>query len=96
MGSRLQKAGPIPLGARRINLNLDAILFATVNGYIPGIFQNYAGFLDAQGLGKAAILIPNDTALIGIHLHSAFVTLKAGEPLNIKSISNTWRLVITK
>jgi hypothetical protein len=86
--------GPIPFGNRTLNLSLDALLDASVNGYLPMFFKNYSGFLDASGKARADIVIPNIAALVGVRLHSAFVTLKAGEPWGIKSISNTFTFSI--
>jgi len=88
--------GPIPIGSRQLHLSPDPLLIATVNGWLPSIFQNYAGILDKQGQGKATILIPNDTGLIGVTLHSAFVTIKLGEPQNVKSVSPTYSFQVTK
>jgi hypothetical protein len=86
--------GPIPIGSRTLNLSLDAILDASVNGYLPTVFQNYAGLLDAQGQGKASVVLPPIPALVGVRLHSAFLTIKAGEPFNLKSISPTYSFTI--
>ncbi len=82
--------GPIPIGNRLLGLSLDAILDASVNGYLPMIFQNYTGVLDASGKGTARINIPNLPGLKGVRLHTAFLTLKLGAPLGIESISNTF------
>ena len=88
-------AGPIPLDTRLLNLSLDKLLEVTVMGYLPGVFQNYAGILSASGTGAAKIVIPNNSGLVGVRLHSAFLTIKPGEPSNIKSISNTLSFSIT-
>ncbi|MBN2491209.1 MAG: hypothetical protein JXQ29_10225 [Planctomycetes bacterium] len=87
LGSSLGR-GPIPLGSRQIPLALDALLVLTAGNHAPHIFVGYAGTLDASGRGAARIRIPQATALIGITLHSAFVTIDSKEPFGIKSISN--------
>ena len=87
--------GPTPIGTRQIGLGLDAILDASVNGYLPTIFANYTGVLDPSGQGQAAINIPNLPALKGVRLYSAFVTVKAGAPFGIESISNTFIFTIS-
>jgi FG-GAP repeat protein len=87
--------GPIPIDTRLLNLSADALLFLSVGGTVPAIFPNYSGVLDNTGNGKAALNIPNASVLVGYHIHSAFVTIKAGAPSNIKSISNTFSFVIT-
>ncbi len=81
--------GPIPIGSRVLNLSIDALLDITVNNYLPMIFKNYAGNLDAKGKAKAQIMIPNAPVLKGIRIHSAFVTLDASAPFGISLISNT-------
>ena len=81
--------GPIPIGSRQINLTLDDLLVITVNGYLPSVFLNYSGLLDASGKAKAQIKILNDSRLKGIRIYSAFVTLDAGAPNGISLISNT-------
>jgi len=41
------------------------------------------------------MMIPNIPALVGVSLHSAFVTIKVGEPFNLKTISDTFSFKIT-
>jgi len=86
--------GPIPIDTRKLYLTPDDLLVITVNGYLPMIFKRYAGFLSATGQGVADIAIPNDPALVGVDLNSAFITLKASAPSGIQSISNTHSFII--
>ncbi|MBN2489573.1 MAG: hypothetical protein JXQ29_01830 [Planctomycetes bacterium] len=86
--------GPIILGSRSIGLSLDDLLVLTVGNYLPAVFANYAGLLDAQGKARAQIRIPNNPALKGVRIYSAFVTLDALAPLGIDLISNTVTLSI--
>ena len=95
IGTSLGK-GPIPIDTRQLGLSPDPLLFLSVGGLAPTVFQNYAGILDASGKGQGKINIPNDPVLVGINLYNAFVTLKVGEPSNIKSISPTVLVVITR
>lgn len=88
--------GPIPIDTRQLNLSPDTLLLVSVQGYLPSVFSGYSGILDKSGKGKAAIHIPNDPVLVGIRLHSAFLTIKAGAPSNIASISNTFTFSITR
>jgi len=88
--------GPTPIGNRQIGLSLDDLLVVSVGGLLPTIFQNYAGALDASGQGTAKMIIPNSAPLVGIRLHSAFVTLKNGAPFNIESISDTFTFTVIK
>jgi len=60
------------------------------------LFRDYGGMLDKAGAAKAQIHIPSSTLLIGVTLHSAFVTLDGGAPQGVKSISPTFSFPITK
>jgi hypothetical protein len=88
--------GPIPIDTRRLDLSPDNLLLVTVNGYWPWIFSTYRGVMDSLGQARAAILLPNIPALIGVRLHSAFVTLDPSALSGIRSISNTLSFSITK
>jgi hypothetical protein len=88
--------GPIPIGNRTIGLGFDAILGASLLGLLPTLFVDYSGTLDAQGEGIAKINILKDPLLIGVRLHSAFVTLNPSAPSGVQSISNTFSFTITK
>ena len=50
--------------------------------------------LDAQGVAKAKLNIPNSPVLKGIRIYSAYVTLKATAPSGISSISNSFMFSI--
>ncbi|MBN2491244.1 MAG: hypothetical protein JXQ29_10400, partial [Planctomycetes bacterium] len=93
MGSSLGN-GPIPIDTRRLELSLDALLTLSVTGVLPAVFQNYAGVLDAQGAAKAALAIPNQPALKGVRIYTAFVTLLAAAPSGLASISNSFLFTI--
>jgi len=88
--------GPIPIDTRTLNLSPDNLLLVTVNDYWPWIFSGYRGVMDAKGQAGAAIHIPNVPALIGVRLHSAFVTLSPSAPSGVKSISSPFSFSITK
>jgi hypothetical protein len=83
------KTGSIPVGTRSIGLGVDDLYLISVSGAWPRVFQGYTGWLDSQGMATAAIVIPNDTRLIGTDTYSAFVTLNASWPSGIRSISET-------
>ena len=95
LGSSLG-TGPIPIDTRNLGLSPDNLLQISVGGLWPGIFSGYSGTLDGQGQAKASINIPNIPFLIGLHIHTAFVTLDPLAPSGIKSISNTFSFSITK
>jgi hypothetical protein len=88
--------GPIWIGSRRLDLSSDGLLVVSVQGLWPQVFLAYRGILDAQGRTQAAVQIPNHAALIGIRLHSAFVTFDAAAPGGIRSISGAYSFTITK
>jgi len=52
-------------------------------------------FVSAVGQAQASLAIPNDQDLVGIRIHSAFVTLAAPPPFGLHSISNTASFTIT-
>jgi|GEM_PF-2702100 len=81
--------GPVPIDTRQLGLTLDALLFTSIHGTAPMLFNNYAGLLDGQGQAVALLNIPNLPVLKGLPVFSAFVTIKAGAPSGIQSISNT-------
>jgi len=95
LGSSLG-TGPIPIDTRHLDLSPDPLLLVSVNDYWPWIFQGYRGVFDAKGHAQAAIHLPNLTALIGLRLHSAFVTLHPSAPSGLRSISNAFSFTITK
>jgi len=88
--------GPIPIDTRRIDLSPDPLLAVSVGGLWPAVFTAYRGVIDSKGQAQAAINIPIIPALIGVKLHSAFVTLDPSAPSGIRSISNTFSFSITK
>ena len=96
LGSAFADTPPIPIDTRVLNLSMDPLLFISVTSLAPTIFANYGGFLDANGKATAALNIPNIPALDQIRIYTAFVTIKVGEPSNIKSISNTVMFTILK
>jgi len=87
--------GPIPIDTRVLNLSPDDLMVVSVNGYLPSVFLNYTGVLDASGKAKAQIKIPNLPALKGVRIHSAFITLNPAAPSGVSSISNTATFSIT-
>lgn len=86
--------GPIPIGSRQLGLSLDTLLVLSTSGLLPGVFVNYAGLLDGSGKATARINIPKAPTLIGVRLHSAFVTLDPGAPFGLAMISNTFTFTI--
>lgn len=95
MGSSLGN-GPIPIDQRSIDLSQDDLLLVSASGYWPSIFQGYAGVIATTGTAAATIQIPNHTALVGLRIYTAFVTLSPAAPSGIQAISNTVDFTIEK
>ncbi|MBN2492715.1 MAG: hypothetical protein JXQ29_17845 [Planctomycetes bacterium] len=87
--------GPIPIDTRTLNLSLDDVLVASVGGKLPAIFQDYGGTLDASGAAQGKLNLPAIPVLVGIRLHTAFLTLKAPAPSGVQSVSQTASFTIT-
>jgi hypothetical protein len=84
--------GPIPIDTRLLGLAPDALLWLSVGGLVPEVFVGYAGWIDARGDAAAALRIPALPALVGVDIHSAFVTLDARAPSGVREISPTFSL----
>ena len=89
-------SGPIPIDTRLACLSPDALLWLSIGGTVPSVFQNYAGVLDASGKATAMLNIPNIPALAQIRIYTAFITLSGSAPSGIKTISNTYMFTITQ
>jgi parallel beta helix pectate lyase-like protein len=87
--------GPIAIGNRQLGLSLDDLLVLSIQGMPTALFQNYGGWLDAQGQARAKLNILNDPRLKGVRIHTAFVTVNPMARYGIQSISNTWSFTIT-
>ena len=81
--------GPLEIDIRFIHLTWDGILFLSISGLAPRTFINYAGNLSSQGTGSALLMIPDLPELVGLAIHSAFVTVDPMAPSGIRAISNT-------
>jgi len=89
--------GPIVLPDKRaIPLSSDPLLMLSVSGLLSHVFQGYFGWLDGWGRGAASINLPPWPALVGLRIHSAFITLGPISPLGIQSISNPISFTITR
>jgi hypothetical protein len=86
--------GPIFIGNRTLGLNLDGLLLISIGGVVPSVFQDYGGVLDPAGKATARLAIPDEPAMKGIKLYTAFVTIRFGAPQNIESLSNTFTFTI--
>jgi hypothetical protein len=78
----LDKEPGIPVGTRTLPLNWDALFNIT--------FANpaFCGNLDSDGDRQIVLFVPNDPALSGLTIYSAFLTLKSGAPMGVGTISN--------
>lgn len=87
--------GPIPIDSRKLYLSPDTLLWLSISGVLPTVFQNYAGVLDANGQAMANLILPNIPALIGLGVYTSFVTLNSSAPSGISDISPMWSLTIS-
>ena len=60
----------------------------------PSVFQNYLGFLDAEGRSSATLAIPNIPDLVGVELQNAFLVLDPAASSFVGMISNTVQVEI--
>jgi hypothetical protein len=88
--------GPIPIGNRRLGLSPDGLFVLSTSGACPWIFQGYHGYLDPRGQAHATIHIPNSPLLVGMRVHTAFVTLDPQAPHGIRSVSQTSSFTVTQ
>lgn len=88
--------GPIRFDGRELALGADALLFLSLSGLWPSVFAGFRGVLDGQGQARADIHIPNAAALIGLRIHSAFVTVDPKSPSGIRSVSSTFSFSVTQ
>jgi hypothetical protein len=86
--------GPIAIDTRNLGLSADTLLVLSVSNLFPTIFDQYTGLLDASGGGTATLNIPNEKALVGLDVHTAFITLLVSAPTGVNSISNTFSFKI--
>lgn len=82
---------PIP-GVGRIHLNVDPLLFASLNAG-PPTFENFSGILDANGEpnNQPAYTIPFIPALQGVRFYGSAVAVG---PTGVSAISNSWGITI--
>jgi len=95
LGSSLG-TGPIPIDQRSLGLSPDGLLWASISGLWPWIFSGYQGVIDSKGRASAAVDIPIAPALVGVRIHSAFMTLSPAAPSGVQSISDTFMFSIGK
>lgn len=87
----------IPLGlpdVRMVPLALDDLTVITAENRVPGMFQNFRGTFPSAGQASMKIVIPNVAALRGKQVHMAFVTLKAGAPSGVHTVSQPYMFTI--
>ena len=88
--------GPISIDSRILGLSADDLLLVSARNLCPWIFSGFRGTLDNQCRARAVIRIPDIQDLIGVRLHTAFVTLSPAATSGVKSISDTVSFSITK
>jgi len=81
--------GLLQIDQRFLRMSWDPIMATSIWLAAPGIFQNYAGLLDAKGRGRATLAVPNLPALVGVKLYSAFLVDDPAARTGLGLISNT-------
>lgn len=81
--------GPISLDGRALRLSFDGVMWLSISGLAPTVFERYGRLLDASGNGVARLNVPNAPPLIGIAIHSAFVTIDTNATPVIRTVSHT-------
>lgn len=85
--------GPIPLDTRQVKLSVDGLLWISSSDLVRGVFVDYRGLIQ-QGTARAKLQLPAIPTLVGIEVHTAFVTLSETAPSGVESISNTFSFTI--
>jgi beta-propeller repeat-containing protein len=88
-------AGPFEIDGRAVPLTPDRLLRATLAEKLPHVCSGYSGTLDALGEGHGAMWIPEHPNMVGLKLHTAFITLDPAAPSGIKSISSSYVHTVT-
>jgi len=70
----------------RIQLQPDGLFLTSLT--TPSVFEGFRGTLDANGIAEAAIHVPAIPMLQGLRVFVSFVTLRAGAPDGISTVSN--------
>ena len=89
------QTGSIACGLHTMPLSLDPVFWLSVSGRLPQVFEGYAGHLDAQGRGRAVLHLPSLRALVGVRVHTAFVTLDQGVAPRLRSMSPAFTFTVT-
>lgn len=82
--------GPIAIDSRKLALDLDPLLVASVRGYLPGVLNGYSGRIDSTGTATGSITFPRHRSLVGVPIHTSFITLDPTAPSGVRSISSTY------
>lgn len=62
-------------GVGVIPLDPDMLLFLSISPYLPTVFADFRGLLDARGAAHATLRVPAEPLLIGARIHLAAVTV---------------------
>lgn len=87
--------GPITIDTRQVNLSFDPLLIVSLWQLVPTVFNGYSGLVPAGGEAAATIDVPSIPALVGLDVHTAFVTLSGTAPSGVRSIADTHTIRIT-
>ena len=89
--------GPIPLPPHNdLRLTPDSLFYLTVANAIPTVFGGMRGTLNSGGQAKGTVVLPKIPAIVGLNFYMAFVTLDAGKPIGIRTVSEGKAFRISK
>lgn len=89
------KPGIVLSDRRVIPLNPDPLLYISLLG-LTNLFAGFDGQLDSQGYATAGVEILNESFMVGVTIHLAFVVIDFNAPAAIRTISNPWAISVTK
>jgi len=82
LGFGLNTKPGVPVGTRVLPLSIDSLLLATLGN------PAFSGSLDKKGKKRLNYQMPDDPGLSGLTFYGAFLTMRAGCPCGVGTISN--------
>jgi len=84
--------GPTRFGKFNLPIAFDPVFFLSVSARAPQVFESYAGVLNGKGRARAKLHLPDNRAIIGIRIHSAFITF--GSNTEVQSVSRGFMFTV--
>lgn len=88
LGASLGVRPPVAtFGGEPLNIAADPLLALSIGGTLPGVFQQFAGVLDANGRATAAIAIPGSLpAGLNLPVHVGGIVADPGAPNGVSTV----------